>query len=131
MRSDTRNWIASAEYDLETAQHLLATGRYLYVIFMCHLALEKILKALAGEALGRMPPRTHDLIYLVRASGIAPPREHLDFIGKINTASVPTRYPDDLARAVAAYPREVAEDYLATTRSVVGWLKCDPRLQTS
>ena len=53
----------------------------------------------------------------------------MDFIGKINAASVPTRYPDDLARAVAAYPKEVAEDYLATTKRVVAWLKCDQRLQ--
>jgi len=85
MRADTGNWIASAEYDLETARHLAGTGRYLYVVFMRHLALEKTLKALAGEALGRMPPRTHDLIYLVRAAGIVPPQDYMDFIGKINS----------------------------------------------
>ncbi|HET7087843.1 MAG TPA: HEPN domain-containing protein [Anaerolineae bacterium] len=45
MRADTQNWIATAEYDLETARHMLATGRYLYVVFLCHLALEKMLKA--------------------------------------------------------------------------------------
>ncbi|MCX7608232.1 MAG: HEPN domain-containing protein [Anaerolineales bacterium] len=39
IRKDTQNWIALAKYDLETARHMLATGRYLYVIFMCHLAL--------------------------------------------------------------------------------------------
>lgn len=45
VRSDSKNWIATAEYDLETARHMLATGRFLYVVFMCHLALEKLLKA--------------------------------------------------------------------------------------
>jgi len=45
VRADTQNWIATAEYDLETAQHMLATGRHLYVVFFCHLALEKMLKA--------------------------------------------------------------------------------------
>jgi hypothetical protein len=34
MRRDTANWLASAEYDLETAHHMLVTGRHLYVIFM-------------------------------------------------------------------------------------------------
>ncbi|MFZ5921322.1 MAG: HEPN domain-containing protein [Chloroflexota bacterium] len=33
MRSDTRNWIALADYDLESARHMLETGRYLYVVF--------------------------------------------------------------------------------------------------
>jgi len=131
MRPDTRNWMASAEYDMETARHLLATGRYLYVVFMCHLALEKILKALAGEALGRLAPRTHDLIFLARTAGVSPPQEHMDFIGRINAASIPTRYPEDLDRAVAAYPRAVAEEYLTKTREVIAWLRSDPRLQGS
>ncbi len=29
IRKDTRNWIALAEYDLETAVRMLETGRYL------------------------------------------------------------------------------------------------------
>ncbi|RMG95388.1 MAG: HEPN domain-containing protein [Chloroflexi bacterium] len=44
-RADTANWVASSLYDLETAEQMLITKRYLYVIFMCHLALEKMLKA--------------------------------------------------------------------------------------
>ena len=35
------NFIASAEYDLNTAEHMLKTGRYIYVIFMCHLYQRK------------------------------------------------------------------------------------------
>ena len=91
MRPDTRKWLASAEYDMEIARHLLAAGRYLYVVFMRHLALEKVLKALAGEALGRLAPRTHDLISLARTAGVSPPQERMDFIGRINAASIPTR----------------------------------------
>jgi HEPN domain-containing protein len=49
MREDTINWIALAEYDLETARHMLKTGRFLYVIFLCHLSLEKMLKAHVTE----------------------------------------------------------------------------------
>jgi len=40
VRKDTANWIALADYDMETAGHMLATERYLYVVFLCHLALE-------------------------------------------------------------------------------------------
>lgn len=46
MRKTTANWLASADYDLETADAMLKSRRYLYVVFMCHLALEKTLKAL-------------------------------------------------------------------------------------
>ncbi len=34
MRKDTKNWIALTDYDINTARHMLATGRYLYVIFL-------------------------------------------------------------------------------------------------
>jgi len=32
MKPDTQNWIALSDYDLETARHMLTTGRYLYVV---------------------------------------------------------------------------------------------------
>ena len=129
MRRDTKNWLASAEYDIETATHMLATGRYLYVVFMCHLTLEKTLKAIAAEAQGRTPPKTHDLLYLVTLGNVKPSQEHLDFIGKVNNASLPTRYPEDLAKTVSVYPKNVAEHYLDKTKEVMAWLTQDPRLK--
>jgi len=40
VRKDTANWIALTDYDIETARHMLETGRYLYVVFLCPLARE-------------------------------------------------------------------------------------------
>ncbi len=128
IRKDTLNWIALAEYDLETAVHMLATGRYLYVIFLCHLALEKMLKAHVTEITQSIPAKTHELIYLVKKSGLEMPQNHLEFIGKINTASIPTRYPEDLQNAVRDYPEFVAQSYLQQTQEVIQWLKKHPNL---
>lgn len=44
MRKEVQNWLDSANYDLETAEHMFKTGRYIYTVFMCHSALEKVLK---------------------------------------------------------------------------------------
>ncbi|MCB0003273.1 MAG: HEPN domain-containing protein [Anaerolineae bacterium] len=123
MRSDTGNWVDLAEYDLETARHLLKTGRYLYVVFMCHLALEKMLKAHVTETTQAVAPKSHDLIYLVKKSEVQLPQPFLEFIGKINNASIPTRYPEDLQRALADYPKPIARSYLEQTTEVIGWLK--------
>lgn len=131
MRRDSENWLASADYDIETAQHMLATGRHLYVIFLCHLAIERTLKAIAAEAKQQTAPRSHDLLYLVRLGGVQLSPEHLDFVGKLNNASLPTRYPEDLAQAIAAYPEEVTRRYLEQAKEVVQWLRRDPRLKRS
>lgn len=128
MRKDTANWIALTDYDLETARHMLVTGRYLYVVFLCHLALEKILKAHVAEVTQELPIKTHDLIYLVKKSELQLSQPHLDFIGKINTASIPTRYPDDLQRSLKEYTESVAKDYLTQTTELVQWLKQHPNL---
>ncbi len=37
-------WIDIAEYDMETAKVMLEGKRFLYVGFMCHQVIEKILK---------------------------------------------------------------------------------------
>jgi HEPN domain-containing protein len=123
MRPDTANWVALAEYDLETARHMLITGRLIYVVFMCHLSLEKILKAHIAESTERLPPKSHDLIYLVKKSGLTPPQSHLEFIGQINNASIPTRYPEDLQRSLKEYPEPIVRAYLERTQEIVEWLR--------
>ena len=46
MKRSAIEWLKQAEYDLETAEYLFSGGRYLYSVFMCHLAIEKALKGL-------------------------------------------------------------------------------------
>lgn len=45
MSSQMNYWIELSEYDLETAEAMLKSKRYLYVGFMAHQAIEKIFKA--------------------------------------------------------------------------------------
>lgn len=58
MRKDTGNFKSSAEYDLQTAESMLNSGRYIYVIFMCHLSIEKMLKAIVAEVTEKIPSKT-------------------------------------------------------------------------
>ena len=54
-------WIEMSDYDLETADAMLLTGRYLYVGFMCHQTIEKILKAYWTNCLTEVPLKIHSL----------------------------------------------------------------------
>ena len=44
MDDKAQYWIEISDYDLETAEAMLHSKRYLYVGFMCHQAIEKIFK---------------------------------------------------------------------------------------
>ncbi len=129
MRKDSENFIVSADYDLGTADHLLKTGRYIYVVFLCHLALEKTLKAIAVEVTGQPAPRTHNLLYLTRLAEIAFQDKHFEFVAKINNASIITRYPEDFSKLIEVYPVDIVTDYLRQTKDVISWLKQNEKLR--
>lgn len=129
MKKETKNWLDIVDYDLATAQQMLKTGRYVYVIFMCQQVIEKTLKAIVCEETDNVPPKTHDLIYLVNLGKIKLSNDLLDFVGIINNAGVATRYPEDLSELVNSYPEEIAKKYLDRTLEVVKCIKQDPGLK--
>ena len=129
MNKQTKNWLNMVEYDVTTAKHMFETGRYVYVIFMCHLAIEKMLKAIVCEETNKLPPKTHDLIYLINLTKAKLSEDLLDFIGIINNAGVVTRYPEDLSKLVVNYPKGIAKKYLDKTREVIQCIKQDSRLR--
>jgi len=123
MKKEVENWLDSALYDLETAEHMFNTGRYIYTVFMCHLALEKVLKAKVEEVTAKTPPKTHDLEYLVGLAGLSPDEDIERFIAEISNLSVITRYPRDFQRMLKDFSRERAESILAKTRGILQWIK--------
>ena len=70
MNDKVTYWIEMSDYDLETADAMLVTGRYLYVGFMCHQTIEKILKAYWSNCLEEIPLKIHSLSRLAEKTGI-------------------------------------------------------------
>jgi len=123
MKNTTLNWIKSSNYDFNTAVFLLKSKRYIYVVFMCHLSLEKVLKAILSEAFSELPPRTHNLNRLLELGGITLPENMQAFVNAINLQSVPTRYPEDFTRLSKEIDGKTAAEYVRQTRRIIRWLK--------
>lgn len=123
MRKEAANWLASAQYDLETAEHMFSSGRYIYTVFMCHLAIEKVIKARVAESTCEEPPRSHDLQYLFDLTGLKPDEGTRDFISELTNLSVATRYPVDFERALSDFSLERAEAVLVKTKETFEWTK--------
>ena len=112
MNEIVNNWLRSSQYDIGTAQALYESKRYVYVIFMCHLSVEKALKAIVVDRKKNTPPKTHDLLRLIELGEINVPDSHRPIIAHLNEASVPTRYPEDMSKLVRHYNRLAAQRYL-------------------
>jgi HEPN domain-containing protein len=123
MKKEVRNWLDSARYDLETAEHMFKAGRYIYTIFMCHLSIEKTLKAKVEEISGRTPPKTHNLESLLELAKLSPLEEMGKFLGELSNLSVVTRYPRDFQEMLKAFTEERTEDFLEKTKEAFRWIE--------
>ena len=54
-------WEECAQYDLDTADVMFGSGRYLYCVFMCQQAIEKIVKGIYVLYTGEEPVKTHNI----------------------------------------------------------------------
>lgn len=116
-------WYFQSDYDLETANDMLKSGRTVYCVFMCHLSLEKALKGLLIKRTGDFPSKSHSLIYFVEKLELDLEEPVYEFIFTLNKISVPTRYPDNLRKLFAAYTKERTESILNQTKEVQLWIK--------
>ncbi|MBI2434355.1 MAG: HEPN domain-containing protein [Candidatus Hydrogenedentes bacterium] len=121
MAESPREWFIQAEYDLDTARAMFDSGRNVYAVYMCHLSMEKALKGLYQEKYEKIPPKTHDLRYLLEKIGLRPSETQEKFLIRLNSAGVTTRYPEELSKLFKIYPEDIVRDYLASTKELVAW----------
>ncbi len=118
-----KEWILQVEYDLGTAEAMFKSGRNIYCIFMCHLSIEKALKALYQKSFNQKPPKVHSLLYLTTVQRLELPKIIQKFIGDLDDMSVTTRYPEDLIRIMSKYDKNRTKAILQMTRETVKCLK--------
>jgi HEPN domain-containing protein len=123
-------WLEISDYDLETARSMLESKRWLYVVFMCQQAIEKLIKALYINDFDAEPPRTHNLAFLFKklnvAKGDSDPKAPSDILKLLNVLSahyLNNRYPDYKMNLSRALSEDKAGKYLKETEEVYKWLK--------
>jgi len=118
----SQEWFRQAEYDMETAQALQDTGRYIYCVFMCHLSVEKALKSLYRKKLGKNPSKTHSLVYLAQSIHLGLPEQIREFLEMLDGVSVPTRYPEELEKLIKEYSKDRTKNILDESKKALKWL---------
>lgn len=118
-------WTDLSDYDLDTAEALLVSGRYLYVGFMSHQTIEKILKAYIVSAIDESVPYSHSLSLLAKKSGINKmlSEEQKDFIDMLEPLNIETRYPTYKEQLFKSLTKERCTEILDKTRVLQKWIK--------
>lgn len=119
-----RFWLDSAEHDWDTAKSLFAAKKYDWCLFVGHLVLEKILKALfIQDNNNQLPPKTHNLIKLARHTKIILTEDQEILLDEINDFNLEARYPQYKNEFYEKCTNEFCENYFDKIDETMKWLQ--------
>jgi HEPN domain-containing protein len=119
-------WLDIAEYDLGTAEAMLNGGRWLYVLFMCQQAIEKLVKGLYILYVDDNVPRTHNIRALVEAieskRPLGVPQDKYTYFDSLTQYYLNNRYPEYISKLSSLVKESEANSMLSKTKEVFAWL---------
>ena len=120
-------WLDIAQYDLETAEAMFTSGRWLYVVFMCQQAIEKLCKGLYLLFIDDNIPKVHDINSLItkfedKLPSVIDDDKRLLF-AKLSAFYLNNRYPQYKERLSVSLNMEEAQNILEQTKGAFTWLK--------
>ena len=118
-------WIDLAEYDIITATAMMKTKRYLYVGFMAHQAIEKILKAYFIKNTDEVAPFSHSLSYIAKKAGLYQnfSENQKNFIDLLEPLNIEARYPSHKEQLLASLTESRCNEILKKSKELHSWIK--------
>jgi len=125
MDSKIKYWIDLSDYDLETAEAMLQSKRYLYVGFMCHQSIEKAFKAYFTKLKSETAPYSHSLSYLAKQADFYEKfsEEQKEFIDQIEPLNIEARYPSHKERLLKSLTDIKCLEIIHNTQKIQKWIK--------
>ena len=117
-------WTDLAAEDLSLAEYIFKGGRWLYTAFMCHQAIEKMLKAYWVYVRDDEPPYTHEHKRLAGECGLweEMTEKQQDFIELIRPMNIEARYPDYKRNIAKSLNEASARHILEQTKEIIQWI---------
>ena len=118
-------WLDIADYDLDTAEAMYQTGRWLYVAFMCHQVIEKTLKAYWCGTQPDDPPYTHNHKRLADGCGLYEKMSdsHHRLLNRITNYNIEARYPEDKEGLSRMLTKDFCRQIINETKQLRKWIK--------
>jgi HEPN domain-containing protein len=121
-KDKVKYWLKTADQDWKVANHLFEKKDYSYALFFCHLAIEKILKAIFTDKKDKTPPFSHNLVYLSEKAGLELNDENLELLEEVSDFNLEARYPDDKFSFYKKSTMEFTENKLKQIERLKKWL---------
>jgi len=117
------HWILKSDIDFETMNNLIKSKDFHWALFIGHLVIERLLKAIVVRKTGTHAPLTHDLRRLAKFSGIAFEDEHKMWLDTISTFNINARYDDYKQDFYKKCTPDYSITWFANIKTLREWIK--------
>ena len=118
-------WIEISDYDIKTAKVMLDGKRFLYVGFMAHQSIEKILKAYFVKHVEEIPPFSHRLSLLAKKTSLWQlfSENQKEFIDILEPMNIEARYPSHKELLLKSLTKARCNEIINKTQELQIWIK--------
>ena len=118
-------WLELCDDDIPVAKNLFKSKDWLWMSFICHLIVEKSLKAVIAGNTSEEPRRIHDLAKLAAQAGIENDLsdKQKDFLEELTPYNIEARYPSYKQKIASKLSPEYCKSLLERTEEYVCWTK--------
>lgn len=113
----------SSDEDSKTMDHLFLNDDFSWSLFIGHLTVEKLLKAYYIAKVDDNIPFTHNLIAIIKKTGIDLTDEKLMLLSDITTFNIAARYEDYKGSFKKKCTKEFTLSYLIKIKELNIWIK--------
>jgi len=116
-------WISRSDSDFETMNNLIKSKDYHWALFIGHLVIERLFKAIIIKQTGAHAPLTHDLRRLAKHSGLNIEDEHKMWLDTISTFNINARYDNYKQDFYKKCTFDYSQTWFANIKTLREWIK--------
>lgn len=118
-----QHWIDSSEEDTKAMHTLFTAKSYAWALFIGHISIEKLLKAIYVKKHSTNAPFTHNLYRLAELTEIELTDEKADWLDYITTFNIEARYDDYKKEFYSLCNYEFTNNWILRIEEIVKWLR--------
>jgi HEPN domain-containing protein len=123
MIDKVKYWFDLAREDVDVSRVLIGAGKYLYSGFVCHLCVEKALKAVIAK--NETPPKIHDLVKLAKIGNIYVDMDddQKSFLEVLLPLQIEGRYPSYKGQILSSLNEARCREILGKVEEFLSWIE--------
>jgi len=119
----TSYWLDSSDKDFRTMKNLMDSGDYNWAMFLGHLVIEKLLKAVYVKVLKKHAVHGHDLLRLTSTLGLELDSVKEEWLDQITTFNINARYDSYKQEFYKLCTKEFAIEWATKIEELREWLR--------